>query len=153
VLGLLSDDTLNDRLRPQGLRKIGDQAMVGGFITAIGAIIAATAHAVVFDVTGGIFTTLGALLAINTLVFKRRSVIARFREGFEQGRVKFEQELSEKLVSQVGLIYADLESAFRPFFANIAEREERVGALQDQSLVIRRALAVKLKRVEEMRRE
>jgi hypothetical protein len=153
VLALLSGDTLSDRLRPQGLQKIGDQAMMGGFITAVGAIITATAHAVVFDVTGGIFTTLGALLAINTLAFKRRSVVARFREGFEQGRVRFEEELGEKLISQVGLIYADLESAFRPFFANIAEREERVNGLQDQSLVIRRALAVKLKRVEEMRKE
>jgi len=144
VLTMLRDESLSGRLRPTGLERMGEHAMVGGFLTAVGAIIAATVHTVFFDVTGGILTTLGALLAINTLAFKRRGIIRRFEQGFADGRDKFESELAEKLSSQIEVIYADLELAFQPFYENIREREERLDNLSAKSATLRMALDAEL---------
>lgn len=144
VLALLRDESLSGRLRPTGLERMGEQTVVGGFLTAVGAIIAATVHSVFFDVTGGILTTLGALLAINTLALKRRGVIRRFEQGFEEGRERFEADLTEKLTAQIDVIYSDLDLAFQPFYENIREREERLDNLTGKSAALRLALEAEL---------
>ncbi|MFW6236015.1 MAG: dynamin family protein [Desulfovibrionales bacterium] len=129
---LMQDKSMSERLQPKGLRQIGDRTLLGGFITALGAIIAGAAHAAVFDVTGGIVTTFGALLALNTIVFKRRSAVKKFREGFAQGRIAFQEELETRLAEQIGLVYEELEGAFAPFFENIAQREEDFSTLSQK---------------------
>ncbi len=140
VLALLRDESLSGRLRPTGLERLGEQTVVGGFLTAVGAIIAATVHSVFFDVTGGILTMLGALLAINTLALKRRGVIRRFEQGFDEGRERFERDLSESLSAQIEVIYSDLDMAFQPFYENIREREERLDNLTGKAKALRLAL-------------
>jgi GTP-binding protein EngB required for normal cell division len=138
---LMHSEELSDRLRPQGLRKIGDQALLGGFITLVGAVIAGTTHAIIFDVTGGIVTTIGAVLALNTIVFKRRSVIRRFREGLAEGRRTFEEELETRLIEQVGLLFDELQDAFEPFFENIGHRGKDLERLQERLGHLEGALA------------
>ncbi|WP_027368460.1 dynamin family protein [Desulfocurvibacter africanus] len=140
VLLLLRDESLSGRLRPTGLERMGEQTMVGGFLTAVGAIIAATVHTAFFDVTGGILSMLGALLAINTLTFKRRGIVRRFEQGFEEGRERFERDLSENLAAQIEVIYSDLDLAFQPFYENIREREERLANLKAKVGAMRLAL-------------
>lgn len=132
VLKLLRGESLSDRLRPRGLSRLGDTAVMGGFLTAVGAVMAATAHAVIFDVTGGIFTTVGALLAINTLAFQRRSVVRRFGEGLAEGRARFEAELAEKLQAQMDAVYAEISQAFAPLVADIRDREVWLRALEQR---------------------
>lgn len=144
---LLSDESLADKMRPQGLEKMGDQAVIGGFITAVGAVIAAATHTVVFDVTGGVLTTIGALVALNTLALKRRSVVKRFREGFAAGREQLETELGDKLLAQVRLVYADAELAFAPYFENLDRRAERLARLREASVAVNRSLAAEQAKV------
>jgi len=137
---LLAGEALADKMRPQGLEKMGDQAVIGGFITAVGAVIAAATHTVVFDVTGGVLTTIGALVALNTLALKRRSVVRRFREGFAAGRAQLETDLGGKLMAQVRLVYADAEMAFAPYFESLESRAERLARLGAKSGDLNRAL-------------
>jgi GTPase SAR1 family protein len=137
--GMLQSDELGDRIRPRGLGKMGDQALLGGFITLVGAVIAGATHAAIFDVTGGIVTTAGALLALNTIVFKRRSAIRRFREGLAEGRMSFEKELEARLTDQVDLLFSELNEAFSPFFENIDQRGrelEKLRARADSMAVV-----------------
>jgi hypothetical protein len=138
--GLMRSDELSDRLRPRGLRKMGDQALLGGFITLVGAVIAGATHAAIFDVTGGIVTTIGAVLALNTIVFKRRSVIRRFREGLAEGRLSFEKELEARLTEQVGLLFSELKNAFSPFFENIDQRGEDLDRIGERVRFLSTAL-------------
>ncbi|TVM29026.1 hypothetical protein DQK91_22135, partial [Oceanidesulfovibrio marinus] len=119
-------------LSPDEMRKLGDRTVVGGFITAVGAIVAGAAHAVVFDVTGGLVTTAGAIIALNAIAFKRRGAIRAFREAFEKGRGRLEEELRERLTAEVEKVYQDLESDFEPLFAQVAAKEERIAELNDR---------------------
>ena len=147
LFGLLGETTLREKIRPEGLRKIGDQAVISMFITTVGGILAASTHLVIFDITGGVFATIGALLAVHTLVFKRRTIIKRFREGFEQGRVALETQLRERLAAQVESLFVELYNAFSPFFDNIAERETNLRDLEQRSTELVQTLELERERV------
>ncbi|MFW5733723.1 MAG: dynamin family protein [Oceanidesulfovibrio sp.] len=136
VFKLREKPAASGALSPDELRKLGDRTVVGGFITAVGAIIAASAHAVVFDVTGGLVTTAGAIIALNAIAFKRRGAIRAFRESFEQGRERLEEELRERLSREVETVYQDLEQAFEPLFSHVATQETRVGELSERHAAI-----------------
>jgi hypothetical protein len=151
VTRLLAEKGMGDRIRPQGLQKIGDRALVGGFMTALGAVIAGAAHAAVFDVTGGILTTIGALLALNTVVFQRRSLVRRFRQGLEQGKERFRKELQGELDRQVRMIFLEVEEAFQPFFEGIEKRETSLAGLEKKKNGLKEALSLETERIAEFR--
>lgn len=147
---LLTDASLGEKLTPQVLRSIGDRTVMGGFITAIGAVIAGATQLVVFDVTGGVFATLGALLAINTLAFKRNSIIRAFKKGYQEGRERFDEQLGELLPARTAAIFQDLEQVFSPFFTNILEREEDLVAMDRKRHELREALNAEQARLLEL---
>lgn len=148
---LLSDASLGEKLTPQVLRSIGDRTVMGGFITAIGAIIAGATHIVVFDVTGGVFATIGALLAINTLAFKRGSIVKTFKKGFKDGRDQFDEQLSDLLPARTQAIFDDLVQIFAPFFQNIDEREETLRLLDEKRKALGEQLAKEHERLDSLK--
>ena len=150
VLALLRDASLAERLRPSGLARMGDQTVVGGFLTAAGAVIAATTSAVAFDVTGGLLASVGALIAFNTLALRRRSVVARFREGLEDGGQRFQAELEERLAGQVEAMVADIRGAFAPFFDSLEEREAQLAGLRAQADEVGAALDRQQRRLDDL---
>lgn len=147
---LLADAGLGENLTPQVLRSIGDHTVMGGFITAIGAVIAGATHLVVFDVTGGIFAAAGALLAINTLAFRRNAIIRRFKKGYSEGRERFDQQLAELLPERTAAIFADLEQVFAPYFANISERQDALAGLETKRDRLKQALDAEHARLQEL---
>ncbi len=147
---LLKDNDLGEKLAPQVLRSIGDRTVMGGFLTAIGAIIAGATHIVVFDVTGGVFATLGALLAINTLAFKRGGIIKTFKKSFAQGRERFEEQLGELLSSSTRSIFEDLRQVFAPYFSNITERGKTLDKLMNRREGIEKSLEQEQMRLKEL---
>lgn len=147
LFALLGDNALREKIRPEGLRKIGDHAVLSMFITTVGGILATSTKMIVFDITGGVFAAIGALLAVHTLAFKRRTILKRFREGFEQGRDALDAQLSERLAAQVQKLFQELHNAFQPFFENIAERETKLAELQTRAKEIAEALEREKERV------
>lgn len=147
---LLKDNDIEEQLAPQVLRSIGDRTVMGGFLTAVGAVIAGATHIVVFDVTGGIFATLGALLAINTLAFKRGGIIKTFKKSFTLGRERFEEQLAELLSSRTQVIFEDLRQVFAPYFANITERGQALDALVKRREGIDKTLEQEQSRLQEL---
>ncbi len=127
-------------LSPEELRKLGDRSVVGGFIGAAGAVLAASAKAAVFDITGGVVAATGALIALNAIVLKRRGAIRAFRADFDQGRERLERELHERLQRDMDDIFQDLQRAFAPLFHHVAAQEERLQQLREDTAVMRRRL-------------
>ncbi|MCA1946478.1 MAG: GTP-binding protein HSR1, partial [Desulfovibrio sp.] len=140
VLALLDDAALDERLTPRTLQSMGEQAVAGGLITAMGAIIAAATHAVVIDITGGLISLAGAVLALNILAIRRRASVKKFREALEQGRERLRQEVEEQLTLQLTAIFDDIHLAFTPFFNNLARREDALAQLDARSRELRLAL-------------
>lgn len=124
VLSLLGEEKMDGKLRPKNLHKVGDKVFAGGAMSTAGAIIAGTAHAAVFDITGGVFAALGILLAVHSLFFNRKSIVAKFKEGFVEGRKNLELELTKQLSGQVDDFFDELDGAIAPFFANIKDRQD-----------------------------
>ena len=69
----------------------------GSGIAVVGVILATITQGAVFDITGGILTTVGVLFAGVTLGLKKRKVLAGFKEEIKKGRSKLEWEVNEKL--------------------------------------------------------
>ncbi len=69
----------------------------GSGIAVVGVILATITQGAVFDITGGILTTIGVLFAGVTLGLKKRKVLAGFKEEIQKGRTKLEWEVNEKL--------------------------------------------------------
>ncbi len=147
---MTEDPTLSERVRPEGLKQIGDQAMLGGLITAIGAVIAAATNMVLFDVTGGVFAAMGALLAVNTLTFKRKKLLRTFREALSKGEEQFQTELDQRLSSQPEAIFRELHDIFGPYFDNINERENELQSLQTTVHELEQAFALERGKLREL---
>jgi len=85
-------------------------------LAIIGAVILSTTQVAFLDITGGILTGAGLLIAGGVLLFKKGKIIRQFKEGLDAGKEKFEVELNEKLNSKLNLIYKDINRSFIPFY-------------------------------------
>lgn len=140
VVALLDDATLDQRLAPRALQSMGEQAVAGGLITAMGAVIAAVTQAAVVDITGGLIALAGAVVAMNILAFRRRKSVATFRNALEQGQRRLAEEVDAQLTQQLNRLFQDLDLAFDPFFRSLAARDESLSSLHEQAATLRRTL-------------
>ncbi|MFT4533715.1 MAG: ribosome biogenesis GTPase A [Saprospiraceae bacterium] len=77
--------------------KVAPNLAAGSGIAVVGVILATITQGAVFDITGGILTTIGVLFTGVTLGLKKRKVLTGFNEEIKKGRTKLEWEVSEKL--------------------------------------------------------
>lgn len=84
----------------------------GSGLAIVGVILAAVAQGAVFDVTGGILTAVGVIFAGVSLGLNKKKVITKFREEIKKGRVKIEQEVSEKLKEYTHGIKTKIDNNF-----------------------------------------
>ena len=74
---------------------------IGGGLAAIGLILTALTNGLVFDITGGILTTVGLVFAGVTVGLKRKKIIKEYNAEIEKGRIRLEREVTEKLKNYV----------------------------------------------------
>lgn len=94
---------------------ISPNIATGSGIAVIGIILTAVAKGAVFDISGGLITTLGLLFAGITTGIKRKKILRRFREEVTMTRLKIEAELSGKLEEYVVQIKEKIEHQFDEF--------------------------------------
>lgn len=132
VADLLSNDSFTTFLNSNP-SNIAPAAMGGGLLTIIGTIILSTTQVAFMDITGGILTGAGLLIAGGVLIFKKSKIIREFKKGLDSGKSKFEQELSEKLNGKLSLIYEDINRSFIPFYEYTENEKNRLSPLIDKS--------------------
>ena len=105
----------------------------------IGTIILTVTQGVFFDVTGGVLTGVGVLLAGGVLVFKKGKIIRQFEQGLDAGKRQFKLELTERLAARLKIVYEDIDRSFIEFYdyVNAEEKEslpllERFGQNQEK---------------------
>ncbi len=128
VTDLLANDSFNTFLNSNP-SNIAPTAMGGGLLAIIGAIILSTTKIAFLDITGGILTGAGLLIAGGVLIFKKSKIIKQFKEGLDSGKSKFESDLTSKLNSKLKLIYEDTNRSFIPFYEYTESEKQRLEPL------------------------
>lgn len=94
---------------------ISPDILKGSGLAAIGIILAALTNGIVFDITGGILTTVGFIFAGVGIGLKRKKIISGFKSELENGRKKLQEEIAEKMKSYVNNIKRKIDNNFIKF--------------------------------------
>ena len=129
-------------------QKLSGNLLAGGGVAVIGAVLAAVTQAAVFDITGGVLTTIGLAFAGVTTAVKRRQVLREFDDELARGRAQLEEEVKRKLTAYAALIRERIESHFATLDAHLAKEREvtealaaRVAGLRERLVGIRGGVA------------
>jgi len=116
--------------------------MGGSALTVIGAILLSASHASFLDLTGGILTGAGLLMAGGVLVVKKGKLLREFSQGLAEGRQTFEEELERRLGEKFDRVHQDIADSVQPFFDYLNTREKALDPLVDQGRRIHERLQV-----------
>ena len=104
--------------------KIGGHVAAASGITAVGVILAAVTNGMVFDITGGVLTALGFIVAGITLGLRRRKIVDNFEGELDKGKMLFEKDISEKLKAYIVKIKGKIDANFDSFDEHLEKERE-----------------------------
>lgn len=116
----------------------------GSGLAVVGVILAAVTKLSVFDITGGVLTTIGVLFAGFTSAAKRKKIVDGYRREIVKGREALETELSQKLRAYVTDIKVKIDRNFEGFDEMLQAEEAQIGKLEQRQ----RAIEAQLDEVE-----
>ena len=104
----------------------------GGGIAVVGVLLTIITNGMVFDITGGVITTIGLLFAGVSLGLQKRKIMRHFKEEVGIGRQRLEHDVTLKLKEYVGFIRSQIESNFTKFDQLLASEEETLDKLMQE---------------------
>lgn len=120
--------------------KIGREIMSGGGLAIIGVIIATVTQMTIFDITGGILTTIGLLFAGVSTGIKRRKILSEFDRTVARGHSKLGEEVQDKLKNFIKRLKDQILVVFENFDQHIAEEQDKMNFLRAKSEQIKENL-------------
>ncbi len=116
---------------------ISANVAAGSGVAVVGIILAAVTHGMVFDITGGVLTTLGFLVAGITLGLQRGKVLRQYRKEMDKGRDRLHQELLEELYKYIETLKNRMNEQFQKFDDLIEQETSELKILQSDLTGIR----------------
>jgi len=113
----------------------------GGGMAALGIILATITTGSVFDITGGILTTVGILFAGFSTRGKRKRIVDGFEAEILVGREKLAAELEDKLKAYIQNLRVKIEGNFMRFDETLTREEKTLAILEGTHKEIREELA------------
>jgi hypothetical protein len=110
--------------------RIGTNVAAGSGVAVVGIILAAVTHGMVFDITGGVLTTLGFLVAGITLGFQRGKVLKQYRKEMDKGRTRLHQDLVQELYNYIETLKTRMNGQFKKFDDLIEQESSDLKSLQ-----------------------
>jgi GTPase Era involved in 16S rRNA processing len=98
-----------------GGKNITPNIATGSGLAIIGVILATVTNGMVFDVTGGILTTIGLLFASVTVGIKRKKILNGYKDEIERGRDKLQGDIKESLKQYIGNLKQKIQQNFSKF--------------------------------------
>lgn len=120
--------------------KMTPNLAAGGGIAVIGVILTALVHGAVFDITGGVLTTVGILFAGVTLGLNKSKILRRFREEIDKGRVQLQTEVTETLNEYTSRIKERINDNFYHFDQHLLNEERKLTEMNNQSSHVQSSL-------------
>ncbi len=112
----------------------------GGGIAIVGVILTAVTNGAVFDITGGILTTIGVLFAGVSLGWQRNKLTRSFRKEIKAGRVRLEKEVQEKLNNYIKAIQSKIELIFTDLDTYLSNEKEIISEFKDLNKKVEKEL-------------
>ena len=112
--------------------RMSTNLLTGSGVAVIGAVLAGVTQVAVFDITGGVLTTLGLLFAGVTTSVKKRKIMSEFREEVNRGRDQLREEVREKLEAYASMIETRIQGHFAQLDEHLTREEATVKALSDR---------------------
>lgn len=125
-----SENFTDTRLFPENAA-ISPNIAAGSGIAVIGLILAGVTKAAVFDITGGVLTSVGLLFAGITAGLQRRKIVKGYFEEIARGRYQMEETLRDKLISYVRIIKSRINDNFADLDALMANEEKQIAHFED----------------------
>ncbi|MEL6863459.1 MAG: dynamin family protein [Bacteroidota bacterium] len=104
----------------------------GSGLAVVGVILTAVANGAVFDITGGILTTVGLLFAGVSVGLQKRKIINGYQAEIAKGRLQMEEEVSNKLKTYIQHIKIRIDDNFDNFDDMLQQEEKQIANLQGQ---------------------
>lgn len=120
-----------------GNESISPQIVGGAGIGIVGVVLMAISKAAVFDVTGGIISSIGFLFAGALAFFQKRKFMDRFKIEIKKGRNELESEVRGKLNDYIVNIRKKIESSFNDFDGLLQYEEAQLKKLDGGHLKIK----------------
>lgn len=117
--------------------RVGTNVAASSGIAVVGIILAAVTHGMVFDITGGVLTALGFLVAGVTLGFQRGKVMKQYRTEMEKGRKRLQEELSSELYTYIDTLKSKMNDQFKKFDDLIQLETDELASLQQDLKTIK----------------
>lgn len=112
--------------------RVGTNVAAGSGVAVVGIILAAVTQGMVFDITGGVLTALGFLVAGITLGLQRGKVMRQYRSEMEKGRKRLQQELAAALYTYIDTLKVKMNAQFQKFDDFIASETSELETLQKE---------------------
>lgn len=122
----------------------------GSGIAAIGIILAAVTNGVIFDITGGILTTLGLMFAGISIGIKRKKIEKKYLAEIENAREKLESHILEKMSIYITGIKKKIIRNFDNFDAYLGKEKEEISSIELKQVKIQSNLKDLKKKIENM---
>ncbi len=88
---------------------IGKLTLAGGGLAVMGAVILVSTHLIAFDVTGGVLASLGTLMMVLTMGWKRGAILREIAKRLEQARAEFRERLDGEIAQMLNRIFIEVE--------------------------------------------
>ncbi len=131
---------------------ISPDILKGSGLAAIGIIIAALMHGIVFDITGGVITAIGVIFTGVGIGLKRGKILNGFTKELDKGKNKMNSEVSSRVQNYVTNIkkkidenFVRLDDFLETEKIEIAQINEKQTELDKQFTLIKDDIKSKLK--------
>ena len=121
-------------------KNLSPNIATGSGIAVIGVILATVTNGMVFDITGGILTTIGLLFAGVSSSVKKRKILEGFHTEIAKGRLRMEEEVGSKLKAYIEHIKEKIDDNFDDFDHHLKTEEEQIQVLEQKHLTIHNRL-------------
>lgn len=102
-------------------------------LAVIGIVLAAVTQGAVFDITGGILTTVGLIFAGFTTSSKRKQVLREFSKEIDKGGTQLEEEVSTNLKTYITNLRSRIDENFVKFDLLLEKEGEQIEKLTARS--------------------
>ena len=112
----------------------------GGGLAIIGTALMVLTQGAVFDVTGGIITTVGFLFTGITVMVKKQKIMQKYREQIAQGKQALKEEIYLKLSTYIANLKKQIDANFKDFDLLMEMEDKQILELKNQYETIDREL-------------